>query len=58
MLLSLVVASGAFPTRVGMNRIVIQSSTRGVRFPHPRGDEPRFLIGEKSLRQLSPPAWG
>ncbi len=47
-----------FPTRVGMVRHEHSLPHPQKRFPHPRGDGPRWLFAIRCDALFSPPAWG
>ncbi len=46
------------PTRVGMVRSALSSSSGSSGSPHPRGDGPYREVPREILGQFSPPAWG
>ena len=47
-----------FPTCVGMVRLQGGKSGRWWRFPHMRGDGPRFAVSTSPFSKFSPHAWG
>ena len=47
-----------FPTHVGMARNAKPTAGRTSRFPHPRGDGPRDMCGNRICILISPPTWG
>ena len=51
-------ASYVFPTRVGVNRHVQIQARCQIRFPHPRGGEPKVVAEVVEVEEFSPPAWG
>jgi len=47
-----------FPTRVGMNRVVLSMRLRSCSIPHTRGDEPPCGLAGQGVQPYSPHAWG
>ena len=47
-----------FPTHVGMARTGERNGGFQERFPHPRGDGPKFSAHWKGVGMISPPTWG
>ena len=52
------VEGSVFPTRVGMNRTMVQSLPTSRRVPHTRGDEPAYSKELAKASECSPHAWG
>jgi len=46
------------PTGVGVNRVTVPDTARGIHCPHGRGGEPVVLPELQEFALLSPRAWG